>query len=80
MAHAAAAAAARAPSREELHRELMQLRVRIGGMHDRLVRIETMVRTVIRAQGIAEGDLDVAPAVADEPQAKRRKPDRCERH
>ena len=53
MAHAtAAAAAAGVPSREELHRELMQLEVRIGNMHTQLVRIEAMVRSVVRAHGI----------------------------
>ena len=60
MAHAtAAAAAAGVPSREELHRELMQLKVRIGNMHTQLVRIEAMVRSVVRAHGI--------PMIEEEP-------------
>lgn len=58
MVHAAAATAAAesaadVPSKEELHRELMQLSVRIGSMHDQPVRIESMVRSVVRAHGLA---------------------------
>lgn len=76
-ATAAADGAADVPiSREELHRELMQLSVRIGSMQGQLGRIESMVRSVVRAHGLPEQD--VAPAAADEPGSKRRKRERCE--
>ena len=70
---AAAAAAEGVPSREELHRELMQLKVRIGSMHTQLVRIEAMVRSVVQAHGIAV--IEEAPGEArDAPGRTRRMP------